>query len=316
MNIIPFDGSAVKENDRYNGRFLPSKFRHLGSLVKFLGDRAGVDSFFFRFRIGIVNPQDLFNIGFLDKYYGDYKFYRLRLDDGNIDVEYHQNPYGAFFEISVYSLTQFYKNRSSAVFANYLDYLAALHELKDCVNRAVPIFGNCFNPFECENSRHDQFGDLMFLSRRKSDMKKWFTEAKTAKIEGLPYTYEFVETKRDRAGFGWMNCPKLNESTEFLKMYFKESRDKDRPKGAEFNPFKIRIEHSYQKPAALRDALSNDLGLAIEDSYHLRDLTRRGQGYAIENPHLNNAFNLCRPETINRLFWLPAKHLFATAEAV
>lgn len=151
MNILSFDGLTVKENDRFKGRFLPSKFHHHGCVVKFLGDRAGIDSFFFRFRIsGFVSDADLFNAGFFDKYYGDYKFFRLRLDDGNIDVDYHQNGYGAFFEISVYSLTQFYKGRSSAVFANYLDYLAALDELKTCINRAVPIFGNRFDPFECE----------------------------------------------------------------------------------------------------------------------------------------------------------------------
>lgn len=317
MNIVTSDSLAVKENARFSGRFLPKKFTHFGALVKLLGDRAGIDSFYFRLPIsGVINSQTLINAGFYGKRYGRYKFFRLLLDEDNIAVEYHRNRWSAFFEICVYSLTRFYKNRSSAVFANYRDYFAALYQLKDFINESVPLIENRFNPFSCQNSRHDQFGDLMFLNRQKGEMLGWFNQAKLMKIEGLPYTYEFEETETDRAGFGWMNKKSKYLSTEFLKIYFKESRELYRPKGAEWNPYKIRIEHSYQKPAALRDALLNDLKLFQQETYHLPDLMNRGVAYEIRNPHINNAFNLCRPEIINRLFWHRARHLFATAEIV
>lgn len=312
--IISLDGLAVKENDRYNGRFLPQKLEFFGSLVSPKGGRAGTDSIKFRFRVN--HAIDLTNSGFRSENSGAYVFFQMFLDNKNICVQYHQNNGGKYFDVFVASLTKFYKKRSSAIFKDWRDYVACLYQLKEFVNAAVPVMANRFDPFDCEVVRHDQFIDLIFDSRRDGELEIWYEKAKRSKIAGLPYIYEYEKTGENRATFGWMNRSTKETSTEFLKMYFKRSRDKNRQKREELNRYKMRVERSLQDRHLLCEQLEIELGISPQDFYHLQHPTKRGYAEDIENPYLNNAFNLCRPENINRLFWFRAQHLFATAEAV
>jgi hypothetical protein len=315
--ILSLDGLAVKENDRYNGRFLPQKLNFLGSVVSPKGGRAGIDSITFRFRAGYKDSDNLIDSDFYRKNSrsGKYEFFQTRLDDDNIRIEYHQNNGGEYFDVFVPSLTKFYKKRSSAIFKNWRDYVACLYQLKDAVNAALPVMANRFDPFECEIVRHDQFVDLIF-ERRDGELETWYEKAKRSKIAGLPYIYEYEKNGDDRATFGWMNLATKETSTEFLKMYFKRSREKNRDKREELNRYKMRVEHTIQNRHLLRELLETELGISPQDSYHLPHPTNRRIAYGVPNQYLNNAFNLCRPETINRLFWLRAQHLFATAQLV
>ena len=313
MNIITPADSTVKENLRSNGRFLPSKLNLFGSVVTPKGGRAGTDSITFRFRAGYEDSDSLITSNFYRANIGTYGFFQMFLDNKNIVVEYHSNRGGEYFDVFISSLTRFYKKRSSAIFKNFRDYIICLHQLKDFINDSVPAMSKQFDPFRCEIVRHDQFVDLTF-DRRDSELEIWYRKAKEIKIAGLPYIYEYEKKGDDRAGCGWMNFATKETSTEFLKIYFKRSREKNRQKGDELNRYKIRIEHSVQNRHLLRELLETDLHILPKTFYDLPDLQIRGILKSVPNPCLNNPFNLCQPDTVNRLFWLRARHLFATAE--
>jgi hypothetical protein len=215
------------------------------------------------------------------------------LQDENIAV-HRWNYFGhSLLTVNVYSLTKFYKGRSSAVLT---DYFAPLRRLNECINDAPTIQadGLCFDAFRSEITLVDSFVDLRFPNRRKSEMKDFFDRAAQMEIEHFQKTEDYDGT------IYWHNGLTLEHSTEVLRMYFKEAF-KPRNKGDELNRYKIRFESSHQnkgKSKIINDVLQ-EVGVKRQSKYHLE---RKKRIVGIDNPHLSNAFTVLNQPIINRLF--------------
>lgn len=255
--------------------FLPKTFEWFGVPVAVLGNRACVDSVSFRQRL-FDYSGDIF--GFWSK-------------DKNIYIRVFRVFANWFLEVRIYSLTKFYKKRSSAIISDYNDALNSLNikinnELKSRKNRI------CFDCYECEIIREDTFGDIRFLNRRKSEMKDFFEQAKQITITDLPMTTDYPFTHY------WHNGINLENSTEFLKLYFKENH-KPRLSGDELNKYKLRWEHSLQNKgkSKILDETVKQFNLPQSQFVEVGNKT-----FQYQNNFKSNVFSLLNQTAINTIF--------------
>ena len=137
------------------------------------------------------------------------------------------------------------------------------------------------------------FADIRFLNRRKSEMKDFFEQAKKITIAELPETTDYPMLLTY-----WHNGINLENSTEFLKLYFKENH-KPRLSGDELNKYKLRLEHSLQNKgkSKILDEAVKDFNLPQSQFVEVGNKT-----FQYQNNFKSNVFSLLNQTAINTIF--------------
>ena len=207
-------------------------------------------------------------------------------------------------EVTIFSLTKFANGRSSSLVS---DYHGVLQSLNTVVNRELKKRSQTllFDAFECEITREDLFSDLRF--KNKSEMNSFYHSAKEIFIDDLPFTTDFD------GGFYRHNGETLTISTELIKLYFKENKERLN-KSDELNRNKLRLECSMQNYNRLK--VTTDYARRIkqpEVSYAVKiqssDSRIKNSIRVYQNKYPANCFTLLNQYAIDTVFYHLSKEI-------
>ena len=271
-------------------KFLPKTFDSCGVNVSPLGRRATVDSLVFR--------QPLPSAVCLEKNFS------IWIDDKNVEIYVYKLNQLWVIEVTIFSLTKFSNGRSSSLINDYHNCLLNLNaavnlELK---NRRQSLL---FDAFESEIIRLDLFLDLRF--RNKSEMCRYYENAVKVKIPALPSSTDYGST------FYWHNADTLTTSTELLRLYHKQNRER-MSKSDELNRNKLRLEASLQN--FNRQKITTAVAKAIKQpsvSYAVKiqsdDARIKNSHRVYQNKYAANCFTLLNQYAIDTVFYHTAKEI-------
>ena len=270
-------------------KFLPKTFESCGVICSPLGRSATADSIKFRQPLPLsARPKKSFC------------FWIGR----NIQVWVYPKNIVWVMEITVFSLPKLANGRSSSLIKNYFDVILKLNKKvnAELLRRKQTIE---FDAFEAEIIRLDLFVDLRF--KNNLEMREFYNLAKQLFIDDLPFTTDFD------GGFYRHSGDTLKTSTELLRLYYKENRERTN-QSDELNRNKLRLETSLQNYNRMK--VVTDIARRIkqsETSYTVRiksDDARIKNSYRVyENKYAANVFRLLTQDALDTIFYLTAKDI-------
>jgi len=261
-------------------RFLPKTFESCGVICSPLGRKATVDSIRFRQPLAVCPTEP----------------FCFWLDD-NIEIQVYKLNKVWVLEVAVFSLTRFANGRSSSLIRDYHDVMLDLNARINLeLNKRKQTIE--FDAFLAEIIWLDLFNDLRF--KNKSEMELHYENAKKIKIPALPFTTDYDST------FYWHSGETLTTSTEVLRLYHKENRERTN-QSEELNRNKLRLEPSLQNYNRQKIVTTYAKRIKQPEVSYVVDT---GNGtFLYQNKYAANVFTLLNQYAIDTIFYHLSKDI-------